>query len=219
MWTWSVPGSGRCSGVLDEPLLWLSARCISTAWRPSSKSERRGEHLYCRWSPNYINGFSPAAGSPNLLEKAPIHGILGLLRRADAGAWLKLVTLGAKVLCLSWYVIHHVFHYEPELPMCSLLGCLDLCVFLFFLHMRHIRLYVCIIMVFPSDTAHPDLKKLSSVLLLSHAVFFRSIIDHNLSYPFELPGVLWAFWPWSSVWSWCSCTTESKTGRPFHSDA
>lgn len=68
MWTRSPPGSDGHPGVPDEPLLWLSARCISTAWSPSSKPQRRGERLYCRWSPNYANGLPPAAGSLNLLE-------------------------------------------------------------------------------------------------------------------------------------------------------
>lgn len=129
MWTWSPPGSDGHPGVLDEPLLWLSARCISTAWSPSSKSHRRGKHLYCRWSPNYVNGLPPAAGSLNLLESP--YPWCSWLEGANTGAWLKLGTLGTQVLCLSWHVVHHVFHSEPEFPISSHLGCLDLCVLVF----------------------------------------------------------------------------------------
>lgn len=105
MWTRSLPGSDGRPGVPDEPSLWLSARGISTARSPASKSRRRGGHVYCRWSPNCVNGLPPAAGSLNPLEKSPCCDSL----------CLKWDTLGMSFLKNA---VHHVFHFESAFSLC-----------------------------------------------------------------------------------------------------
>ncbi len=75
--------------------------------------------------------------------KAPAHDALGLFKGANIGVWLKLGTLGTQVLCLSWHVVHHVSHSEPEFPICSHLGCLDLCVLVFLLAHGYMRACLC----------------------------------------------------------------------------
>lgn len=39
------------------------------------------------------------------------------VRESQRWSRVKLGTLGTQVLCLSWHVIHHVFHFEPEFPI------------------------------------------------------------------------------------------------------
>lgn len=157
MWTWSLPGSDGQPGVLDEPLLWLSARCISAAWSPSSKTERRGEHLYCRWSPNYVNGLPPAAGSTWTFRRAPCPWCF-LLERTGAG--VTSGTLDAQLACLSWHVVHHVFHFELEFPVQYVLsrGLFGfICACLLPAHgYGGVCIYVRINMLFPSGPVLPE---------------------------------------------------------------
>lgn len=169
MWTWSPPGSDGHPGVLDEALLWLSARCISTAWSPSSKSQRRGKHLYCRWSPNYVNGLPPAAGSLNLLE-SPAHDALGLLEGANTGAWLKLGTLGTQVLCLSWHVVHHVFHSVSQNSLYVHIWGVWIYVRLCFcLHMgKGVHVYINLVVPIWQSVQIPSMTALSCCCPMSH---------------------------------------------------
>lgn len=150
------PGSDGRPGVLDEPLLWLSARCISTAWSPSSKSQRRGEHLYCRWSPNHINGLPPAAGSLNLLE--------------SSCSWCSWSVRGNQQRTLT--KIRHIRN-TSALPFFGMLFIMSSIrsqnslykhisgvwiyagLFFFFMHLG-IAEHVCINLVFPSDIVSPD---------------------------------------------------------------
>ena len=121
--------------------------------------------------------------------KAPAHDALGLSEGASTVVWLKLDTLGTQVLCLFWHVVHHVFHSEPEFPICSHLGCLDLCVLLFFLthgYMLCLSVHMWFSRVTQSmqisSTDALVLRQLCSVLPPSYVTLLGGIINQNLSH-------------------------------------
>lgn len=139
MRTWSPPGSDGRPGVLDEPLLWLPARCISTAWSPSSKSQRRGEPSCCRWSPSYVNGLPPAAGSLHLL--------------AGLRPWGSWCGKGSQCWSMSECCGLSYIIFQAKFPVGE-----DL--FASYIHVPFflsVFLHICINLFFHSDTVGPDL--------------------------------------------------------------
>lgn len=94
--------------------------------------KQRGEANICTAGgpQTTLMGFHLLLGQPE-----PSMPMMFLLERASAG--VTSGTLDTQLACLSWHVVHHVFHFEPEFPVQYALsrGCLDSCVLVFFLLM------------------------------------------------------------------------------------
>lgn len=112
---------GLCLALMASQVCLMSRCCDyqhgALAQLESPQVNHRGEASICTAGGprTTLMGFHLLLGRWTFW-KAPDHDAHGLLEGANTGAWLKLGTLGTQVLCLSWHVVHHVFHLEPEFP-------------------------------------------------------------------------------------------------------